>query len=146
MPSAFLRVLTLENGLAQSHFRWPRPRREALRAAAPWLALIVMPTLFVLRCCCCAATPSPIDTVGRLLLALSVIGVAAVAWRLFAPGPRWTVRGTVLVEPLRLRQASARLLLAAMARSWLALVLRGYFVTVHDAERARHRLARRAAR
>jgi len=126
---ACLRVMMLENGLAQSHFRWPRPRREALSAAAPWFAVCVMPTLFVLRLLLLRGPPAPIDTVGRLLLALSAIGFAAVAWRLFAPGRLWTVRGTVLAEPLRMRQA-VHIVMSLGFVLMAGLVLYGYFVTV----------------
>ncbi|HSE11526.1 MAG TPA: transporter substrate-binding domain-containing protein, partial [Rudaea sp.] len=126
---ACLRAVTLEHGLAQSHFRWPRPRREALRAAAPWLAASVMPTLFVLRLLLLRGPPAPIDTVGRLLLALSAAGLAAVAWRLFAPGRLWTIRGMALTEPLRVRQA-VRIVLSAGCLLMAGLVLYGYFVTV----------------
>ncbi len=126
---ACLRTMTLENGLAQSHFRWPRPRREALSAAAPWFAACVMPTLFVLRMLLLRGPPAPIDTVGRLMLALSAIGFAAVAWRLFAPGRLWTVRGMVLAEPLRMRQA-VHVLMSVGFLLMAGLVLYGYFVTV----------------
>ena len=126
---ACLRVMMLENGLAQAHFRWPRPRREALSAAAPWFAVCVMPTLFVLRLLLLRGPPAPIDTVGRLLLALSAIGFAAVAWRLFAPGRLWTVRGMVLTEPLRMRQA-VHIGLSVGFVLMAGLVLYGYFVTV----------------
>ena len=126
---ACLRVMMLENGLAQSHFRWPRPRREALSAAAPWFAVCVMPTLFVLRLLLLRGPPAPIDTVGRLLLTLSAIGFAAVAWRLFAPGRLWTVRGTVLTEPLRVRQA-VHVVMTVGFVLMAGLVLYGYFVTV----------------
>ncbi|HET7065750.1 MAG TPA: transporter substrate-binding domain-containing protein [Rudaea sp.] len=126
---ACLRVMMLENGLAQAHFRWPRPRREALSAAAPWFAVCVMPTLFVLRLLLLRGPPAPIDTVGRLLLALSAIGFAALAWRLFAPGRLWTVRGAVLAEPLRVRQ-TVRIAMSAGFVLMAGLVLYGYFVTV----------------
>jgi potassium efflux system protein len=126
---ACLRVMMLEDGLAQAHFRWPRLRREALSTAAPWLAVCVLPTLFVLRLLLLRGPPAPIDTVGRLLLALSAIGLAVLAWRLFAPGRVWTVRGTVLAEPLRVRQA-VRIATSGGFVLMSGLVLYGYFVTV----------------
>jgi len=124
----FLRVLTIDNGLAHAHFRWPRPRREALRNATVWLAAIVLPVQFVLTLLVSRGDASPIDTLGRLLLALALVGAGAVAWQVFAPGRAWTVRGTTLVEPVRLRQFT-RLLLVANGVILAALVLRGYFVT-----------------
>jgi hypothetical protein len=136
--------MMLEDGLAQAHFRWPRLRREALSAAAPWLAACVLPTLFVLRLLLLRGPPAPIDTVGRLLLALSAIGLAVVAWRLFAPGRIWTVRGTVLAEPLRVRQA-VRIAMSGGFVLMSGLVLNGYLRHRGDAEPARHRVAGRAA-
>jgi potassium efflux system protein len=63
-----------------------------------------------------------------LFLALALVGAGVIAWRVLAPGRAWTVRGTTLVEPVRLRQFT-RLLLAANGTILAALVLRGYFVT-----------------
>jgi potassium efflux system protein len=125
---SFLRALTLDNGLAQSHFRWPRPRREALRDAAPWLALCVLPTLFVLALVIQRNDPEILDTLGRLALTLALLGVGAIAWWLLAPGRAWTVRDATLQEPVRLRQF-ARLVATANCVTLAVLVLMGYFVT-----------------
>jgi potassium efflux system protein len=124
----FLRALMYEDGLAQFHFRWPRPRREALRDAAPWLGVCVLPAQFVLSLIMLRGDAAPIDTLGRLLLVLALCGSAAIAWWLFAPGRVWTLRGTTLVEPLRLRQV-VRVAIAGFSVILAALVLRGYFVT-----------------
>jgi len=132
MPTAglaLLRSLCAENGVAQFHFRWPRPRRESLRAAVPWIALCVLPAQFVLSLLLLRGDAAQIDTVGRTVLALSVVGCAAVSWHLFAPGRVWTSRDTKLVEPLRLRQIAR--VIATGGNLLLAVwVLRGYFVTV----------------
>jgi len=124
----FLHALMYDDGLAQLHFRWPRPRRHALRDAAPWLAACVLPAQFVLSLIMLRGDAAPIDTLGRLLLVVALLGSAAVAWWLFAPGRVWTVRGTTLPEPLRLRQI-VRVASAGFGVILAILVLRGYFVT-----------------
>jgi potassium efflux system protein len=125
---AFLHTMTLENGLAQAHFRWPRPRREALHRAAPLLALIVLPVQFLLSVMLLRSDAAPIDTIGRLLLVLALLAAAVVGWRLLAPGRAWTVRDTTLVEPVRMRQA-VRVVVVVNCVLLAVLVLRGYFVT-----------------
>ena len=125
---AFLRALMLDNGLAQFHFRWPRPRREALRDAVPWLALCVLPAQFILQLILLRADTAPIDTLGRLVLTLALLGGAAIVAWLLAPGRVWTARGSTLQEPLRLRQA-VRVVAAGNGVILALLVLRGYFVT-----------------
>ena len=125
---AFLRALTREDGLAQYHFRWPRLRRAALAAAAPWLALIVLPTQFLVDLMMLRGEAAAIDGYARALLAAALSGTAVLTWWLLAPGRLWTARYAVLAEPLRLRQVT-RVLLSAGTIVLAALVLRGYFVT-----------------
>src|SRR5579885_3685523 len=121
----FLRALTTEHGLAQFHFRWPRPRRQSLHFATLPLALLLLPCLFLLDL---LGGSAPLDTLGRLLLAAALAGAGALAWWLLAPGRLWTARHTVVVEPSRLRQAS-RLAAAGLCVLLALLDLRGYFVT-----------------
>ena len=83
---AFMRALTMEKGLAQYHFRWPRPRREALHRAAPILALIGVPTAFLMTMMTRPDIDAPLDTFGRSLLVLSLIAAGGLSWWLFAPG------------------------------------------------------------
>lgn len=125
---AFMRMLTVETGLAQYHFRWPRPRRQALHRIAPVLAAIVLPAMFLIVVLARPSSDAPLDTLGRAVLALALGGVGWLGWRLLAPERLWTARDTVLHEPLRLRQImrSALVMLCAV----LALLdLIGYFVT-----------------
>ncbi|HEY7873257.1 MAG TPA: mechanosensitive ion channel domain-containing protein [Rudaea sp.] len=125
---AFLRALTRENGLAQFHFRWPRPRRGALFAAVPWLALTVLPAQFLIVLMMLRGDAGAIDGYARALLAAALLAMAALTWWLLAPGRLWTARYTVLQEPLRLRQLT-RVVLCCSTILLAALVLRGYFVT-----------------
>ena len=125
---SFLRALCRDSGLAQYHFRWPRPRREALRDATPWLALIVLPTQFLLLILFLRGNASPIDTIGRLSLSLAAPAMGLIVWWLFAPGRVWTKRDSTLVEPVRIRQF-LRIALSLGCVSLTLLVLRGFFVT-----------------
>jgi potassium efflux system protein len=125
---AFLRVLTIENGVAHFHFRWPRPRRAALHRAAPLLAILVLPTSFLLVLLTRPGSDAPLDTLGRALLALALGGAAWLFWNLLAPGRVWTARNIVLVEPIRLRQI-IRFAFSTMCIGLIALDLAGYFVT-----------------
>ncbi|HEX6832699.1 MAG TPA: mechanosensitive ion channel domain-containing protein [Rudaea sp.] len=125
---AFLRALTMENGLAQYHFRWPRPRRRALHSAAPWLALLLLPIQFVVHFLLLRDSAASVDTFGRLLLIVGLLVAGGFAAWLLAPGRVWTVRDATLQEPLRLRQI-LRVLLVGGCAILIALVLRGYFVT-----------------
>ena len=44
---------------------------------------------------------APLDTLGRLLLALALAGIGLIGWRLLESGRIWTLRNVVLREPLR---------------------------------------------
>ena len=125
---AFLRTLTLESGLGQQHLRWPRPRREALRATAPWLTLILLPALFLIDLSMLRGDAAAIDALGRATLVFALLACGAVAWWLLAPGRLWTARYVAVKEPSRLRRL-ARVGALAIAIVLALLALRGYFVT-----------------
>ncbi|HEX4480211.1 MAG TPA: mechanosensitive ion channel domain-containing protein [Rudaea sp.] len=132
LPSAvlaYMRALTMEDGLAQYHFRWPRPRREAIHTAAPIFALIALPTTFFVKMMSRPDIDAPLDTFGRTLILISLIGTAWISWYLFAPGRLWTVRQATLQEPVRLRQ-TARIFFTFVCGASAILVLLGYLVTV----------------
>jgi potassium-dependent mechanosensitive channel len=126
---AYMRGVTMENGLAQFHFRWPRPRREAIHLAAPILAAIALPTTFFIKMMSRPDIDAPLDTLGRSLILVSLLAAAWLSWYLFAPGRLWTVRQTTLREPLRLRQV-ARVFFTVICCACAILVLLGYLVTV----------------
>ncbi|MBS0557548.1 MAG: mechanosensitive ion channel [Proteobacteria bacterium] len=125
---AFVRTLCRENGLAQFHFRWPRLRRAALHTAAAWLALIILPTQFLVGLAMARNDAIAIDGYARALLVAALVGMAALSGWLLAPMRLWTARYTVLAEPLRLRQCT-RVVLCGGFLVLAVLVLRGYFVT-----------------
>lgn len=126
---AFMRALTMENGLAQYHFRWPRPRREALYRGAPFLALIAVPTTFLIKMMTRPDIDAPLDTFGRALLIAALAASGWMSWWFFAPGRLWTMRQVVLREPIRLRQC-VRIFFSVMCGVFAVLVLLGYVVTV----------------
>ena len=125
---AFLRALTIETGLAQYHFRWSRPRRQALHGAAPVLAAIVLPAMFLIVLLARPGGDAPLDTLGRAVLFLALGGGGWLGWRLLAPERLWTARDTVLHEPLRLRQI-VRVAFVGLCAGLALLDLLGYFVT-----------------
>jgi potassium efflux system protein len=125
---ALLRALCLDNGLGQAHFRWPQPRRDALRMAAPRLALIVLPAQFLIGLLMLRGEAAAIDALGRALLIIALVAAGALGWWLLAPSRLWTARYVVVQEPSRLRQ-TVRIGVCATAIALTALVLRGYFVT-----------------
>jgi potassium efflux system protein len=125
---ALLRALTIENGLGQAHFRWPRPRREALRVAAPWLAAIVLPAQFLIGLVMLRGDAAAIDGLGRALLICAVLAAGVLVTWLLAPGRLWTARYLVLHEPSRPRRV-VRAVCAMIAIALSVLALRGYFVT-----------------
>jgi len=125
---ALLRTLTLENGLAHFHLRWPRPRRDALRTAAPWLALILLPAQFLIGFAMLRGDAAAIDGFARALLVVAALAIGGVGWWLLAPGRLWTARYVAVEEPSRLSR-SVRAGIAAIAVAIALLALRGYFVT-----------------
>jgi potassium efflux system protein len=125
---ALLRTLTLENGLAHFHFRWPRPRREALRTAALWLASILLPAQFLIGFAMLRGDAAAIDGLGRALLVVAALALGSIGWWLLAPGRLWTARYVAVQEPSQLRR-SVRVGIAAIATAIAVLALRGYFVT-----------------
>jgi potassium efflux system protein len=110
------------------HFRWPRPRRESLYAAVPALSALILPTTFFVVLMSRPGSDSPLDTLGRLFLAIALAGVGWLGWRLFAPGRVWTQRNVVLREPVRVRQF-VRIALPSICAVLVALDLLGYVVT-----------------
>lgn len=124
----FVHALTVEKGLAQYHFRWPRSRREGLHDAALPLSIVLLPTIFLVGLMARPGSDAPLDTLGRSLLALALLIVGWIGWRLLAPGRLWTARDTLLQEPLRVRQF-ARMSFSTMCGVFAALDLLGYFVT-----------------
>ena len=123
-----LRWLSRENGVGHKHFRWTRARREAIRAAVPWLCWVLLPLQFLLTLAFVRGQEPAVDAAARLML-LAFCGVGAwVTWRLLAPGAVWTVRGASDIEPVRLRKL-LRVLLPLSLGAVAVLALNGYVLT-----------------
>jgi potassium-dependent mechanosensitive channel len=120
----FLRWLVIERGLAHLHFRWTRSRRHSLQAMLPWLAVVLLPTVFLGTLAQVRGVDLAIDTAGRLSLMVFAAFSAGAVWRLLAPGALWTPRGATF-EPNRKRQL-LRLALPALLLAIVAGLLGGY--------------------
>jgi potassium efflux system protein len=125
---AFLYWLTRENGLAHLHFRWPRVRRTALRRAVPLLALAILLPMFIHLWLKEISSDEIDSTIGRALLILGALALAAVAWRLQRAGAVWTQRGNAENEPVRARQI-ARVGFTGVFLAIAVLAAIGYFFT-----------------
>ncbi len=120
----FLRWLVIDRGLAHMHFRWTRSRRDSLRAALPWLALLLLPSQLFASLAFARGVEIAIDSAARLSLLLFAGFSSALLWRLLAPGQLWTPRGGA-PEPQRYRQA-LRVGLPALLLAIVVGLLVGY--------------------
>lgn len=119
--------LSRESGVGHKHFRWTRARREAIRAAVPWLWAL-LPLQFLLLLAFVRAQEPAVDAAARLMqVAFCAIG-ARILWRLLAPGAAWTVRGVADIEPVLLRKM-LRVALPAILGGVALLALAGYVLT-----------------
>jgi potassium-dependent mechanosensitive channel len=123
-----LRWLTAERGLAQYHFRWPRPRRLALYRSVPAISLSVLPFQVLHNFWLLTGDAAADATLGRTLFVLSALGFGAIASGLLGPGRVWTLRESVLSEPQRPRQI-ARSTVTVYTLLLCGLALSGYFFT-----------------
>lgn len=100
----FVGWLCRQDGLGHKHFRWTRARRDALRSVVPWLVWGLLPLQFMLTLAFVRGQEPAVDAAARLML-IAACGICAwVGWRLLAPGAVWTSRGSVDIEPVRVRK------------------------------------------
>lgn len=123
-----LRLLNLDQGVAQKHFRWTRARREAIAAARPWFLYALLPAQFLLSLAFLYGQEPALDAVARPMLLLISASGAVLAWRMLAPGALWTFRGIADPEPARARQLLRTGLVLALAGIAL-LAINGYVLT-----------------
>ncbi len=119
----FLAWLSRERGLAHAHFRWTRPRREALRRWLPLLTVVLLPLYFLVALAFFRNQDLAISVQARIALVLSSSVFAAAFWWLLAPDRIWHSRGAAEPQPLR---RAARVLLAAAGVAGALLALDGY--------------------
>ena len=124
---AFLRWLVRERGLAHAHFRWTKPRREALRRWLPRLSWGLLPLYFVVALAFIRNQELAIAVQARLAIVAASLFSGWVLWRLLAPDALWHSRGAD-VEP-SLRRRVLRFVLPAMMLACAVLALDGYVYT-----------------
>ncbi len=123
-----LHWLSIERGLGHAHFRWPRARREAIRAALPWIVFALLPLQLMLALSFVRGQEPALDTAARLALIAFCLLAAWLGWRMLAPGAVWSSRGRELVEPLFVRRATRFFLCAALLGCAL-LATAGFLIT-----------------
>ena len=124
---AFLRWLVRERGLAHAHFRWTRPRREALRRWLPRLSWGLLPLYFVVALAFIRNQELAIAVQARGAIVLAALFSAWALWRLLAPDQLWHSRGPD-AEP-SLRRRLLRFVLPGMMLACAVLALDGYVYT-----------------
>lgn len=105
----FLRWANRDRGLAAAHFRWSRPRRDALRRWLPITMWLMVGAYFVIALAFIRNQDLAIDVQARLALVLMSVSASLILWRLLAPSQLWTPRG-VAIEPSKTRRALRGLL------------------------------------
>jgi potassium efflux system protein len=123
----FLRWLVRERGLAHAHFRWTKPRREALRRWLPRLAWGLLPLYFVVALAFIRNQELAIAVQARGAIVLAAGFSAWALWKLLAPDQLWHSRGSD-TEP-SLRRRLLRFALPAMMLACAVLALDGYVYT-----------------
>jgi potassium efflux system protein len=82
---AFVRQLCADQGLADSHFRWPERARRMLRRNLAWLRAGVLPLLAVFLTLAADGIEGGIESLGRLLLTAVLALFAAFLWHVLSP-------------------------------------------------------------
>lgn len=99
----FLASLVREGGLAHAHFRWTRPRREALQQWLPRMIAVLLPVYFIVSLAFLRDQELAISVQGRLAIVAGSLFSGWALWSLLAPGRVWHTRG-IDREPSRLRR------------------------------------------
>lgn len=123
-----LHWLSIDRGLGHTHFRWARARRDAIRAALPWIVFALLPLQLVLALSFVRGQEPALDTAARLALIAFCLLAAWLSWRMLAPGAVWSARGRELAEPLMIRRVS-RLFLCLALLGCAMLASAGYLIT-----------------
>ena len=119
-----LHATVMERGLGHAHFRWVRPRRQALRAVVVPIAAIVLPACLLTRLAFNRNLELSNDVEARIAIVTAALAIAWALWYALAPHRVWNVRGQIM-EPSRLR-ALLRVALPAGLAVIAALALTGY--------------------
>ena len=120
----FLRWLVRERGLAHAHFRWSRPRREALARWLPRVMAVLLPLYFIVSLAFIRNQDLAITVQARVAMLAGSLFSAWVLWRLLAPD-QLTHRRGASIEPSRRRRA-LRVLLPSVLLACAVMVVDGY--------------------
>ena len=120
----FLRWLARERGLAHAHFRWSRPRREALALWTPRLMAGLLPLYFIIALAFIRNQELAITVQARVAMLLASLLSAWALWRLLAPDQLTHQRGAS-TEPSPRRRV-VRVLLPLGLVACAALAMDGY--------------------
>jgi len=120
----FLRWLVRERGLAHAHFRWSRPRREALARWTPRLMAGLLPLYFIVALAFIRNQELAITVQARVAMLGASLLSAWALWRLLAPDQLMHQRA-INIEPSRRRRA-LRVLLPTALLACAALTADGY--------------------
>lgn len=121
----FLWWASIEQGLAHAHFRWTRPRREAIRAWLPRLVLTIFPLGLVIQLAFIRNQELAIDVSARLALVLAFTITAVALWRMLDVGRLWVVRGVPTADASPVRRV-VRVALPSVLLAGAVLALSGW--------------------
>ena len=120
----FLRWLVRERGLAHAHFRWSRPRREALARWTPRLMAGLLPLYFIIALAFIRNQELAISVQARgAMLAASLLAAWAL-WSMLAPD-RLMHQRAIDIEPSTRRRV-LRVVLPFAVLACAALAMDGY--------------------
>jgi potassium efflux system protein len=80
---ALIHWLTRSDGLGRRHFRWPEGIVVALHTRLGWLAVFLVPAAFIINLSSHAGVVELSYAIGRPVLLLALLMLAAFVWRLF---------------------------------------------------------------
>ncbi len=117
----FLRWLVRERGLAHAHFRWSRPRREALARWTPRLMAGLLPLYFIVSLAFIRNQELAISVQSRLAMLAASLLAAWALWRLLAPDRLMHERAVAIEPSTRRRVLRVGLPFALLACAALAM-------------------------
>ena len=89
----FLMALVRERGLAHAHFRWSKPRRDALRRWVPRLSAVLLPVYFIVALAFLRDQGLAISIHARIAMVVGSLYSAWAVWRMLEPGQLTHRRG-----------------------------------------------------
>ncbi|TSA39410.1 MAG: mechanosensitive ion channel protein MscS [Methylococcaceae bacterium] len=81
----FFYVLFAPKGIVRQHFQWQLRSTKLLRKQLAWLRFIAIPCAFIIACTSVSKVSAHSDSLGRLALILSMLGMALFLYRILNP-------------------------------------------------------------